>query len=325
MDLRQIEYIVQIAEENNITRAAEKLYITQSALNQQLLKLEKELGVPLFHRSRTDWHPTKAGEIYLKTARQMLQMKKDTYYRIHDLVNIQKGQLSVGFTPGRGITMFSHVYPKFHRLHPNITVTPVELSVQKQQAHLLSGNLDLGFVTLVPSQQKASLHYIPLAEERILAAVPIRHPIATPLDEKPSEAKASDPSPVPSCSKDPQDFTELRVLDLHLLREEPFVLIYHESTLRQLTDHIFQKAGFIPQALFETSNNAAIATMVSAEMCCGLIPEYYARKNKEGIRYFTLPDHPSWNIMACCHKNRYISQTARDFISLAQDFFLSSI
>ena len=47
MDLRQIQYIVAIAEENNITRAAEKLYITQSALNQQLLKLEKELGVQL--------------------------------------------------------------------------------------------------------------------------------------------------------------------------------------------------------------------------------------------------------------------------------------
>ena len=47
MDLRQLEYIVQIAEENNITRAAEKLYITQSALNQQLLKLEKELGVQI--------------------------------------------------------------------------------------------------------------------------------------------------------------------------------------------------------------------------------------------------------------------------------------
>ena len=48
MDLRQLEYIVQIAEENNITRAAEKLYITQSALNQQLLKLEKELILPRF-------------------------------------------------------------------------------------------------------------------------------------------------------------------------------------------------------------------------------------------------------------------------------------
>ena len=58
MDTKQIEYIIKIAEENNITRAASKLYITQSALNQQLIKLEKELGTPLFHRSRTNWHLT---------------------------------------------------------------------------------------------------------------------------------------------------------------------------------------------------------------------------------------------------------------------------
>lgn len=223
MDLRQLEYIVQIAEENNITRAAEKLYITQSALNQQLLKLEKELGVPLFHRSRTDWHPTEAGEIYLSAARKMLQMKKDTYYRIHDLAEIQKGQLSVGFTPGRGIIMFSHIYPRFHRMYPDITVIPRELSVQKQQSLLLSGSLDLGFVTLTPSQQKASLTYINLSEERILAGVPLRHPVATPLD-------SSDGTPV----ADMTDMSsELQELDLYRLREEPFVLTYQESTLRK--------------------------------------------------------------------------------------------
>lgn len=55
MDTRQIEYILQIAEENNITKAAEKLFITQSALNQQLLKLERELGTPLFQRTKNKW------------------------------------------------------------------------------------------------------------------------------------------------------------------------------------------------------------------------------------------------------------------------------
>ena len=63
MDLILREYILKIAEEQNITRAAEKLFITQSALNQQLLKLEKELGTPLFYRSRTNCRPTHAGEI----------------------------------------------------------------------------------------------------------------------------------------------------------------------------------------------------------------------------------------------------------------------
>lgn len=308
MDLRQLQYIVAIAEENNITRAAEKLYITQSALNQQLLKLEKELGVPLFHRSRTDWHPTEAGEIYLKAAREMLLLKKDTYHKIHDLAKIQQGELSVGFTPGRGIAMFSHVYPKFHRQHPNIQVTPRELSVQKQQELLVSGDLDLGFVTLMPSQQKSALNYIPLTTEEILAAVPARHPVITNQEGSWKDAvRTSD--------------DHVSHLDLFALREEPFVLTYKESTLRELTDHIFETAGFRPHVLFETSSNATIVTMVEAEMCCGLVPSFYARGHKDSIRFLSLPERPSWNIMACYHKKRYVSKAARDFISLAAEFW----
>lgn len=101
MDLKQIEYILKIAEEKNITHAAEKLFITQSALNQQLLKLEKELGCPLFYRSRTDWRPTPAGEIYLDAARQILILKKNAYDQIHDLTEYQKNTIRIGFTPGR--------------------------------------------------------------------------------------------------------------------------------------------------------------------------------------------------------------------------------
>ena len=308
MDLRQLQYIVAIADENNITHAAEKLYISQSALNQQLLKLEKELGVPLFHRSRTDWRPTEAGKIYLKAAREMLLMKKDTYHKIHDLAEIQKGELSVGFTPGRGIVMFSHVYQKFHKMHPNIQVIPRELSVQKQQTLLQSGDLDLGFVTLIPSQQKTSLEYIPLLSEKILVGVPVRHPVN--IDSEGSWADAVTNSE-----------SGLSTLNLYALREEPFVLTYQESTLREITDHIFEAAGFKPHVLFETSSNATIATMVCAEMCCGLIPTYYAKGYEDNIRFFSLPGDPSWNVMACHHKRRYLSKAARDFISLAAEFW----
>ena len=69
MDTHLIEHIIKIAEEKSITKAAEKLYLTQSALNQQLLKLERELGIPLFRRAKTEMIPTQAGEIYLKGAR----------------------------------------------------------------------------------------------------------------------------------------------------------------------------------------------------------------------------------------------------------------
>lgn len=61
--------------------------------------------------------------------------------------------------------------------------------------------------------------------------------------------------------------------------------------------------------------------MVEAEMCCGLVPSFYARGLKDNIRFLSLPDRPSWNIMACHHKKRYVSKAARDFISLAEEFW----
>ena len=111
MDLKQLEYMVQIAEKQNISRAAEKLFLTQSALNQQLLKLEKQLGTPLFYRSRSQCRPTPAGEIYLAGAREILQIKKDTYRQIGDLLEARSGRLSVGLLSGRGMDMFTSIYP----------------------------------------------------------------------------------------------------------------------------------------------------------------------------------------------------------------------
>lgn len=91
MDIKQIEYIVKIADEGSITHAAEKLFMTQSALNQQLLRLEKELDAQLFFRSRSNWRPTPIGEIYLDGAREILRIKKRTYNTICDMTNSKKG------------------------------------------------------------------------------------------------------------------------------------------------------------------------------------------------------------------------------------------
>ena len=90
MDLKQIEYIVKIDDEHSITRAAEKLFVTQSALNQQLLRLEKELGAPLFHRSKVDMRPTEIGQVYLDNAREILRIKQRTYNLINDMTDAKK-------------------------------------------------------------------------------------------------------------------------------------------------------------------------------------------------------------------------------------------
>lgn len=299
MDVRQIEYIVKIADEHSITRAAEKLFITQSALNQQLLRLEKELGVPLFFRSKTDMQPTPAGEVYLTYAREILCLKKQAYNLIGDIASTRRGHLSIGFTPGRGIEMFTQVYPSFHASFPQIVVEPRELSVQKQKQMIARGDLDIGFQTL-SKKQRTNDAYIELCEEEIVLAIPTVHPV--------SQFAAPKGEP-------------FSVLDLSLLQHEPFVLMYRESTIRAAVDEIFRASGFVPNVLFETSNNHTIISMIQSRLCCGVVPYYYVRNAPDGVTCFSFPSHPTWDVVASCRKDMYLNHSARYFIELAGNYW----
>ncbi|SCP98900.1 LysR family transcriptional regulator [Anaerobium acetethylicum] len=301
MELKQLEYIVKIAEENNITHASEKLYITQSALNQQLLKLEKELGTELFHRSRTNWHPTEAGEIYLETAREILALKKNAYNRIFDLTNRKKGYLSIGFTPNRGSTMFSAIYPNFHKKYPAIVIEPKELSVSQQLELIERHALDIGFLTLPEKQRKPTLSYKLICREEIYLATPS------------SMDFTSCTSRIPG-----YDFP---VLPLKYLSEQSFVLMYKESTILSVINDLFRNAGFKPTTLFETSSTNTILSMIRAGLCCGLIPAHYVDKTDSNISFYSLPERPGWEIVSCYSKTAYTSQAAEDFISLASKYW----
>ena len=294
MDTKQIEYILKIAEENNITKAAGKLFITQSALNQQLIKLEKELGTPLFHRSRTNWHLTEAGEIYVTNAKQMLQIKKDTYQMIHDLTEGRCGHLSVGFTAGRGITMFTSSYAVFHQLYPNIIIEPKEGIVRVLQKLICQGDLDIGFLTHTVKDRTDDI-YETIYTEELFLAVPSGHPIV-----KSHPAKEG----------------EYATLDIRELQYEPFVLMDKRSTMRTLVDQLFSNAGFEPQILFETGNNHTIISMIHASLCCGILTYYYVKDLPPGITCFRLPSRPTWDFTASYKKGRYLSEAARCFIDL---------
>ena len=302
MDLKQIEYIVKIDDEHSITRAAEKLFVTQSALNQQLLRLEKELGAPLFHRSKVDMRPTEIGQVYLDNAREILRIKQRTYNLINDMTDAKKGRLSIGFTPGRGSEMFTHVYPSFHQAYPNVIVEPHELSVHRQQQMISQGNLDFGFQTL-SERQRTDSEYIKLGEEEIFLLVPSIHPAAEQLA---ATQTASAPFPI---------------ANLTLFQYEPFVLMYKESTIRAITDEIFRKSGFTPNVLFETASNNTVLSMIEANLCCGVVPEYYVRRLPKGISCFAFPTHPSWDIVANYRKNGYLSEAAKYFIELVRNFW----
>ncbi|MGL5542217.1 MAG: LysR family transcriptional regulator, partial [Fusobacteriaceae bacterium] len=287
MDLKQIEYIIEIINEKNITHAAKKLFISQSALNQQLLKLENELGTKLFYRNRPNWELTPVGKIYLEHANKILNIKKDAYNKIYDCIENKKRELVVGLSPGRGIELFTSIFKKFQELHPNISIIPVELPVYQQQKKISTSEIDIGFMTLSKDQRTEDEHVVIYSEEMVLITSKLH-----PFNNKNSNQN----------------------IDLKDFEDEPFVFMNQESTNRNLINEILLKADVNPKVLFETTYTSSIVQAVESSLCCGIVPLYYAKKNSETLSFFHLKGNPTWDVVISYKKGRYLTKASKSFI-----------
>ena len=153
MDLHHLEYIVEIANEKNISKAAEKLHISQPTLSIYLSKLEKELNLKLFHRANNVLTITEAGQKYVDTCKKILELKESLYRELYsDKANVfRMGILS------SDAAVFAKVMQDFIRLYPQITLQPKVLKSSEIYRMVLDGELDFGFITSYSSNPKEAL------------------------------------------------------------------------------------------------------------------------------------------------------------------------
>ena len=305
MDLTQLENILTISEANSISEASKKLYITQSALNQQLINLEKELGIQLFHRSRNHLQITEAGRIYIEGAKEILHIRKNIYNRISDLTKEKHGTLRIGFTPDRGMPMFTSVYPQFYQKYPEMKIIPIENIAAELESLISRDELDFAFLTLSKQQQQIN-EYLPLASEELILTIPAAHPLAK------HGASYSDTFP-----------PQLPVIDLAEFRNDRFILIVKASTMRSLIDSCFADAGFEPDVLMETRSSSTMFHMVSSLKCCSILPLAYAKPSNDVV-YFSLTSHPSWDYVVSYPKKIHLNQVSLDFIEMVEDYWKRS-
>ncbi len=301
MDLKQLEYMVAIADKGNISKAAESLYITQSGLNQQLMKLERELGMQLFFRNKHYLRPTQAGEIYLNSAREILRIKRSTYAYLGDLKEQAVGEIAMGLTHEHGIDLFTDIFTAFNERYPGITFSLTEAIVNTQQSLLQSGQIDLG-VVMLREQEQIDLNYIPVLEEEMILGIPKGHPMAA------------------AGSMLGQPLKEIDTL-AHF-REDKFSLIFANSTMRKLIDPQFQMAGFHPRLMIESAMNHALIQLVSRGLCCTILPYTRALSSRfsEDCIWFRLPGRPSWHIYIAHRRDMHMSKCHQYFIQLAKDY-----
>lgn len=176
MELRHLRYFVAVAEELHFGRAAERLYIAQSALSQQILDLEAEIGVQLLERTKRRVQLTRAGEAFWEDSRQILERVEEAVERSQKIARGETGKLRVGFTILALHALVTEILAEFQRLHPQVQLVLNEMSTQTQVAALHQKQIDVGF--LHPPIEERNLELFHLKTEAMVVALASKHPLA---------------------------------------------------------------------------------------------------------------------------------------------------
>ncbi|MEZ3181843.1 LysR family transcriptional regulator [Streptomyces pimonensis] len=177
MDLRQLEYFVAVSEEQNFTRAAERVHISQSGVSAQIRQLERELGAELFDRSARTVTLTAAGKAALEHARAALAAAGAVGRAVGEVTGLVRGQLTVGMVTGCTLTPLFDALAAFHRAHPGVEISLLEDSSDRLADGVRTGAVDLaliGAATATPD----GLEALTIISERLVVAVPVGHPLA---------------------------------------------------------------------------------------------------------------------------------------------------
>lgn len=260
MNTRQLEYILAIAEEKNILRASEKLFISQSTLSQTLINLEKELGTPLFIRNQRELAITEAGQYYIEAARDIMHIKEQAYDRIRSISVTGKERYRVGISSQEGMERFLTASGLFQKKYPGVELYATDESTKNLLKKLNMGQLAL-IITSLDSLQKITLPYKVLNREEILLLVPRTLPYKI--------------------------WGENRRLKWELLKNEHFILSKQNSTMRSITDNIFKQLGVNPDIVCELDNTSATIHMVAEGTGLAFLPSGLKVENEQ-IRYVSL-------------------------------------
>ncbi|WP_032378715.1 LysR family transcriptional regulator [Rhodococcoides fascians] len=178
MELRQLEYFVAVAEEANFTRAAARVHISQSGVSAQIRSLERELGAELIDRSGGTATLTTAGKAALTQARATLAAAGSVKQSVDDVTGLLRGSLSIGMVTACTVPQLFDALARFHAAHPGVELALREDNSDRLVAAVRAGDMDLALVG-VAARSPDGLESMVVIDERIVAAVPAEHPLAT--------------------------------------------------------------------------------------------------------------------------------------------------
>lgn len=292
MDLDQLRSFVTIAHEQSFTRAAAKLFLTQSALSQQMKVLEQALGEQLFERHGRQLVLTAAGQIIQARATTILGLVEGMQQEVAALKGLQQGRIGIGASDTICLYLLPTVVQRFRTQYPAIEIHLTNLPSGEILAQLNEGLLDFGIVTLPARDPKLQIEHL-LWREDLLICRP-GHPLLTQA-----------------------------AVTLTDLVNYPLLLLEKSSTSRTLLDQLFTEAGSTPQVI-DLGSIEVIKRYVEIDLGIALVPAFAVEGEVRSGRLAAvrLPWLPLRAVGLITRDTGYFSPASRAFLQLLRAAYL---
>lgn len=301
MDFRELSYVIAIAKYQNITRAADSLYITQPTLTKFLQNLENELGQKLFRKLGHRFVLTYAGERYVARATEILNLKKELDQEMGDIIKDNHGSLKIAFPTMRGAYMLPCTLPVFSKQYPNVKLDVLEEHSSLLEGKILSGEVDLAFFNL--PIKSPDVDYEVIKHEELLVVMAADNPLVRKAVHR------------PDC--------KYPWMDLHELKDEPFIMQVPGQRTRQTVDQLCKSQNFTPNVKLETSNIPAAVELAGKGYGCFFVTETHLRHiiQTDPVACFSVGDPVTTvDFVAAFRKGSYLPYHAREYISIVKNF-----
>lgn len=291
MELRHFRYFLAVAQEGNVTRAAEKLGIGQPPLSQQILALEREMGVQLFRRTGHGVTLTESGQALLADAKRLLDDADSAVLNAQRAGRGETGHIHLGFTAS---SAFNPAVPAliraFRNAYPGVGLSLTEGNTAQLLSFLEEGRLDLAF--LRPGLHAfTGISLYRIADERMMIVLPLKHPLA-----------------------------QRKSVALAALANESFVLIPRAAspTLHDEIVSACREAGFEPKLGQQAPQLSSVVSLVSAEFGISIVPASVSQIHAEGVVYVDISGASVRTRLALASRENDISAKTANFFNMAK-------
>lgn len=293
MELRQIQYFIEVANREHVTEAAHAMHVAQSAVSRQIFNLESELGVELFIREGRNVKLTPIGRVFLEYMKDAVQVIENAKREVEEFLDPERGTIRIGFPSSLANYTLPTVISGFRDEYPLVKFKLTQGTYRSLIEAVVNGEIDLAVLGPVPKDVKKIKAKV-LFEENLVALLPINHVLAGN-----------------------------RTITLNQLRDDQFILFPTEFILREIVVNACKRQGFEPDVAFEGKDIDAIKGLVSAGLGVTIIPEVTLIDNlpRGSVKVAITNPHVTRSVGIIIPRERELLPTEKIFYDFITNFF----